>query len=86
MKFEEDFLGHHEVIPHAPRRAVVRVGTPIDIGARMAAFSRPRDAVATLTAELERAIQALLDEIGPGTMLPDREVAADRPRDTPQPA
>lgn len=75
MKFEEDFLGRHEVAPHAPRRAIVRVGEPVDVGARLAAFARPRQAVGVMTAELEQNLQALLDAIGPGSPLPGREVA-----------
>lgn len=74
MKFEEDFLGHHEVTPHAPRRAILRVGEPIDIAARLASFARPRLAATTLTAELEQQIQQLLDAIGPGAPLPDSQV------------
>ena len=69
MKFEEDFLGVHEVTPHAPRRAVVRVGEPVDVGARLAAFARPRQAVGALTTELEGRLQSLLDAIGPGRPL-----------------
>ncbi len=75
MKFEEDFLGQHEVTPHAPRRAIIRVGEPVDVGARLATFARPRQAVGSLTAELEQNLQALLDAIGPGTRLPDHELA-----------
>jgi Acyltransferase len=75
MKFEEDFLGVFEVTPHAPRRAVVRVGEPVDVGARLAAFAKPRQAVGPLTSELERHIQSLLDAIGPGRPLPPAECA-----------
>ena len=74
MKFEEDFLVHHEVTPHAPRQAILRVGEPVNVGTRLATFARPRQAVRGLTAELERNLQGLLDAIGPGTPLPDREV------------
>ncbi|MCA1684783.1 MAG: hypothetical protein LC745_02115, partial [Planctomycetia bacterium] len=69
MKFEEDFLGVFEVKPRGPRRAVVRLGEPIDVRARLAAAGKPRAAVAALTAELESRIQALLDTIGPGRPL-----------------
>jgi Acyltransferase len=73
MKFEEDFLGVHEVTPHAERRAVVQVGEPVDVGARLKAFPKPREAVGTLTLELGQGIQSLLDAIGPGRPLPPSE-------------
>jgi hypothetical protein len=79
MKFEEDFLGVHEVKPRGPRRAVLRVGEPIDVRQRLAASGKPRQAVPALTAELEHRIQALLDAIGPGRPLPDREHAPTAP-------
>jgi len=87
MKFEEDFLGVHEVVPHAPRRAVVRLGEPIDITARLPSFSRPRQAVAALTVELEHRLQSLLDAIGPGRPLSpaDRARAAGPASDPPNP-
>lgn len=80
-KFEEDFLGVPEVTPHAPRRAVVRLGDPVDVGARLATFARPRQAVAALTSELEQGIQTLLDAVGPGRPLPPSECP--RPADLP---
>ncbi len=40
MKFEQDFLGAGEVAPHGPRRAILRVGEPIDVRARLAASGR----------------------------------------------
>jgi 1-acyl-sn-glycerol-3-phosphate acyltransferase len=75
MKFEEDFLGVHEVTPHAPRTAVVRFGEPVDVGSRVAAATRPRRAVAALTSELGHALQSLLDALGPGRPLPPAECA-----------
>jgi 1-acyl-sn-glycerol-3-phosphate acyltransferase len=69
-KFEEDFLGVYEVRPRGPRRAVIRIGTPIDVGARLSAAGKPRLAVPALTTALEGQIQSLLDIIGPGRPLP----------------
>jgi hypothetical protein len=69
MKFEQDFLGAAEVVPHGPRRGILRVGEPIDLRARLASAGRARHAVGALTAELESRIQALLDAIGPGRPL-----------------
>ena len=66
MKFEEDFLGVFEVKPRGPRRAVVRLGEPIDVRARLVAGGKPRAAVPAMTTELESRIQGLLDAIGPG--------------------
>jgi len=68
-KFEEDFLGVHPAKPRGPRRGVIRVGEPIDVGARLAVAGKLRLAVPSLTAELEAAMQALLDTIGPGRPL-----------------
>ena len=70
MKFEEDFLGVIEATPHGPRRAVVRVGEPINVGTRLTRGARPRAAVATLTHDLEISMQSLLDSIPPGRFLP----------------
>ena len=69
MKFEEDVLGVEYGTPRGPRRAVLRIGQPIDVGEHLRAAGKPRLAVPALTAELERRIQALLDEIGPGRPL-----------------
>jgi Acyltransferase len=69
MKFEEDVLGVEYGTPRGPRRAVVRIGQPIDVGEHLRAAGKPRLAVPALTSELERRIQALLDEIGPGRPL-----------------
>jgi hypothetical protein len=69
-KFEQDVLGVEEPPPAAKRRAIVRMGQPIDVRERMAGHARPRLAVGALTNELETAIQALLDGIGPGRPLP----------------
>jgi hypothetical protein len=75
MKFEEDFLGIHEVTAHAPRRAVVCVGDPVDVGARLGTAARPRRVVGELTSELEQQLQSLLNAIGPGRLLPPGELA-----------
>jgi hypothetical protein len=69
MKFEEDVLGVEYGTPRGPRRAVVRIGQPIDVGEHLRGACKPRLAVPALTSELERRIQALLDEIGPGRPL-----------------
>jgi 1-acyl-sn-glycerol-3-phosphate acyltransferase len=70
-KFEEDVLTI-EPAPYAVRRAVVRVGEPIDVRERMAGFARPRQAVGAITTELESKMQAVLDAIGPGRPVPER--------------
>ena len=69
MKFEEDLLGVDMPAPRGPRRAVVRLGAPIDVRARMSAGGRPRQAASELTSELESRMQSLLDTIGPGRPL-----------------
>ena len=69
MKFEEDLLGVDMPTPRGPRRAVVRLGEPIDVRARMSAGGRPRQAASELTTELESRMQSLLDTIGPGRPL-----------------
>jgi 1-acyl-sn-glycerol-3-phosphate acyltransferase len=76
MKFQEDFLGVYEVKPYGPRRAVIRLGEPIDVRQRLAALGKPRLAVPALTAELEQRLQALLDAIGPGRPLSDQRPTA----------
>jgi hypothetical protein len=81
MKFEEDFLGVDEAPPRGSRRAVVRLGEPIDVGARLAAADKPRRVASTLTVELEERMQALLDTIAPG-----RPITAAPPLEAPAPA
>ena len=69
-KLDEDLLrGNDYAPPPAPRRAIVRVGEPIDIGASLAGAGKSRANSTALTLELERRMQALLDEIGPGRPL-----------------
>jgi 1-acyl-sn-glycerol-3-phosphate acyltransferase len=84
MKFEQDFLGHGEVRPYAPRRGVLRIGEPINVRERLAAGGRPRHAVAGITTELESRIRGLLDTIGRGRPLtpvqPTAEAVAAAPR------
>jgi 1-acyl-sn-glycerol-3-phosphate acyltransferase len=66
-KCEEDVLGRVTGRPRGPRRAVVRFGEPIDAGRFLeVAGGRPRAAAASLTLEVEKRIQELLDAIGPG--------------------
>lgn len=74
-KLEEDLLlGNDYARPPGPRRAVVRVGEPIDVAALSAAGGKARASASALTSEMERRIQALLDEIGPGRPLEEVSV------------
>jgi 1-acyl-sn-glycerol-3-phosphate acyltransferase len=68
-KFEEDFLGVEMSPPRGPRRAVLRLGEPVDVRPRLAAAGKPRLATAALSADLEARMQALLDSIPPGRPL-----------------
>ena len=71
-KFEQDALRVNQPAPRTPRKAVVRLGEPIDVGARLApGGGRTPGLASTLTAELEARIQSLLDQIGPGRPLPE---------------
>jgi 1-acyl-sn-glycerol-3-phosphate acyltransferase len=79
-KFEQDSLDVDRSLPRGPRRAILRLGEPIDLRSRLEGGGRKRDAVGSLTTELERRIQGLLDEIGPGRPLPDAAVAGSPPR------
>ncbi|HEX8201960.1 MAG TPA: hypothetical protein VF590_15905, partial [Isosphaeraceae bacterium] len=75
-KLDEDLLRDNDYAPPlGPRRAVVRIGAPIDVGARLAESGKSRQAMSALTTELERRIQGLLDEIGPGRPLLERPPA-----------
>jgi 1-acyl-sn-glycerol-3-phosphate acyltransferase len=71
MKCEEDFLQVDQAPPRAPRRAVVRIGDPIDMTGRLAApgGSRSRQAVPALASEVEATLQELLDAMPPGQAL-----------------
>jgi 1-acyl-sn-glycerol-3-phosphate acyltransferase len=69
MKFEEDSLCVEYALPRGPRRAVVRIGPPIDVGAFLKSAGKPRQALPALTTELESRMQGLLDAIGPGRPL-----------------
>jgi 1-acyl-sn-glycerol-3-phosphate acyltransferase len=77
MKCEEDFLGVDQAPPRARRRAVVRIGEPINLTERLAASgqSRSRQLVPALAAEVEALLQALLDAMPLGRPLPDAAVA-----------
>ena len=68
-KLEEDVNDGAPCSPRGPRRALVRLGEPIDVTARLGA-GRSRALIATLTTDLEAHMQAVLDEIGPGRALP----------------
>jgi 1-acyl-sn-glycerol-3-phosphate acyltransferase len=75
MKCEEDFLQVDQAPPRAPRMAVVRIGEPIDLTARLAMAGRPRSRqlVPALTSEIEEKLQALLDAMPPGRSWNDSE-------------
>jgi 1-acyl-sn-glycerol-3-phosphate acyltransferase len=74
MKFEEDVFAHRDMVrPHGPRQALVRLGPAIDVAAALKAAGKPRQATATLTEELQRRMQALLDALGPGLALAGSE-------------
>jgi hypothetical protein len=88
MKFEQDVFGISEMIrPRGPRRALVRLGAAIDVGAALKAAGKPRHAAVTLTTELEHRIQDLLDALGPGRPLPaPADVVSDAREPGQQPA
>jgi hypothetical protein len=69
MKFDEDALGSEVAAPHGPRRAIVTIGEPINVAARLKSGGKLKTAVATVTTELEGRIQTLLDAIEPGRPL-----------------
>ncbi len=69
LKFEEDVFGKELLAPDGPRRAVVKLGEPIDVGARITSGGKLKTVVGSITRELEKRIQALLDQIGPGRPL-----------------
>jgi 1-acyl-sn-glycerol-3-phosphate acyltransferase len=76
MKYEQDVYAIPEMIrPRGPRRALVRLGAPIDVAAALKEAGKPRHAVSALTATLEHRIQELLDALGPGRPLPERRPA-----------
>jgi 1-acyl-sn-glycerol-3-phosphate acyltransferase len=67
LKLEEDCLNREMPIPRAPRRAIVRLGSPIDVKEHLsAAGGKLRAAGAALTSALEARMQGLLDTIPPG--------------------
>ena len=73
-KFEQDSLRVRYAAPRGPRRALVRLGEPIDVGRFLVLGGRTRDAASALTTEMETRIQGLLDVIGPGRPLPEAVV------------
>lgn len=75
MKCEEDFLQVDQAPPRAARTAIVRIGEPIDLTARIAmeGRSRSRQFVPALTSEIEGRLQALLDAMPPGRSLNDSD-------------
>ena len=67
MKFEEDIFASSDMVsPRGPRRARVRLGPAIDVGAALKAAAKPRLAAAVLTDELERQMQAAARRDRPG--------------------
>lgn len=68
-KFEQDVLGAEVARPRGPRRAILRIGPPIDVGGRLKLGGKPRAIAGSLTTDLESRIQGLLDAIGPGRPL-----------------
>ena len=64
MKFEEDVLAIPEVAPKGDRRAIIKLGEPIDLAKRLEEFPKLRTAIPVLTSELETRMQGLLDAIG----------------------
>jgi 1-acyl-sn-glycerol-3-phosphate acyltransferase len=71
-KFEQDALGVPEPVPRGPRRAIVKIGEPINVHSYFQPGGRrSRDATAALTDELETRIQSLMDALGPGRPLPE---------------
>lgn len=69
LKLEEDALGNQHAAPRGPRRAVARLGPAIDVGEHLKAAGKLKAAVPSVTAELEKKIQGLLDDLGPGRPL-----------------
>ncbi|CAN5915063.1 hypothetical protein BH23PLA1_BH23PLA1_44880 [soil metagenome] len=69
MKLDEDLLGVDLARPLGPRRALVRVGEPIEVGAFLASARRSRDAANALSNAMHAGIQATLDAMGPGRMI-----------------
>ena len=64
MKFEQDVFAITDMIrPRGPRRAIVRLGTPIDVADSLKSAAKPRHAIAALTTELERRMQEGLDAL-----------------------
>ncbi|MBV8310286.1 MAG: hypothetical protein JO344_07870, partial [Planctomycetaceae bacterium] len=87
-KFEQDALGVTYPAPRGPRRAVVKMGEPIDVRSYLGPGGRrSRDAAETLTETLELQIQGLMDTLGPGRPLPESAlVSAPSGMPVPQPA
>ena len=69
LKYEQDVLGANFAGPRGRRRAILRLGEPIDVGARLSSGGKLRAVVADITVDLERSIQSLLDQIGVGRPL-----------------
>lgn len=74
-KFEEDVLGVETASIRAARRMVVSFGDPIEVTADRSAGGA-KLTPAALTARLEQAVQALLDEIGSSGTSPHRTASS----------
>jgi len=87
-KFEQDALGVTYPAPRGPRRAVVKMGEPIDVRSYLGPGGRrSRDAAELLTEKLELQIQGLMDTLGPGRPLPQSAIVpAPAENSVPQPA
>jgi 1-acyl-sn-glycerol-3-phosphate acyltransferase len=71
LKMEEDVEGVHQPSPKGPRRAILKLGPPINVKTHLDASGGKLRAVGpALTSTLETRIQELLDAIGPGRPLP----------------
>jgi 1-acyl-sn-glycerol-3-phosphate acyltransferase len=76
-KFEQDALGVTYPAPRGHRRAIIRLGEPIDVRTYLQpGGKRSRDASASLTDELEARIQGLMDTLGPGRPLPESAIVS----------
>ena len=72
-RLSEDVHGEREP-PVGPRKAIVEVGTPIDLADRLAHAKRLRTAVQSLTTDLEAAVQAGLDRANATNTCPGAQI------------
>jgi hypothetical protein len=70
LKLEEDVRNAEVPYPFGPRRAILRLGEPIDVREQLdAAGGKLKKVGPALTSLLEKRIQGLLDAMGPGRPL-----------------